>query len=311
MKTFFDKTLLILPAACLCTALLLTGCGRAGGSPANPSGYRDGGSRNGNTSGVAPGKNAPDGGSPGSSASKASKKIDNQFASAFKTVESNSLYDSIQVELWLSARSAIQNEASGADRSGSGGASGSSGPAASAGSSKMKELSDIRAGLVKRKGVHYTEVVSMTGFDVTYEYWIRDGKFKKAEADKVTIYDGKSYIQYDPAEKTGTRYDKDVNSGEVSLILNSMLPSLANSPYEQKEDVNINGFDCNVFYMDMEIMGMKGNTLYIDKKTGMLIKYAVGDEKEGISNTITKFETGGFDGSVFKIPAGIKLEDSK
>jgi hypothetical protein len=63
--------------------------------------------------------------------------------------------------------------------------------------------------------------------------------------------------------------------------------------------------------MDMEFMGIRGNKLYVDKATGLLVKNAYGDEKNGMATVVTKFDTGGFGDEVFAVPADIKIEDSK
>jgi len=79
------------------------------------------------------------------------------------------------------------------------------------------------------------------------------------------------------------------------------------SPYQQQEDAKIKGFDCYVFYMDIEMMGMKGNWLYVDKETGALVKNRYGEENGSMSITVTKLETGKFGDEAFEIPAKVKF----
>lgn len=288
MKKDTAKIALFLLAACLCMIFPLTGCSRIKNTS---EGLQTPSDNIGIKSDPAAGIDSESG--------TADAKADSRFAKSFKTVQNNPFFEDIQIELWLAANDAIKAEASGSSET------------KSADISPMKALSEIRSELVEKEGIHYTEVSSFMGFETKAKYWIRAGKFKKAEESKISVFDGKTYVEYDPIAKTGTRFKKELKSADITLIINSMVPSLSASPYKQQEDKNINGFECSVFFLDMEVLGMKGNTLFIDKQTGMLVKYLMGDDKKGMSNTIIQMEKGGFDSNIFTVPANIAIEDYK
>ena len=111
--------------------------------------------------------------------------------------------------------------------------------------------------------------------------------------------------------KSGNRYKKDAPLLKLEITNQSygMFPNLARVGYQQKEDQKFRAFDCSVFFLDMEIMGMKGSTLWVDKNTGALVKTVTGNEKDGMGTYIDMLETGGFGDEVFTVPADINLED--
>ena len=217
-----------------------------------------------------------------------------EFAAAFQPVASNPLQEDIRVELWLAAQNPPQ-----ATEPGQGS------------SAEMTLLNDKRKALIAGPGLHYIEENGAMGMTFATEYWVRGDRYKKVETDKVAIFDGKSYIEYDPAEKTGYRYTKEYMAAEIQLQFDGMLSSLAKASYERLDDQLVNDFSCAVFFMDIEVMGMKGNTLFVDQETGVLIKYLIGSEDDGFATVVTLLETGGFSDDVFMIPDDVVIEDWK
>lgn len=280
--------MLFILTAVLLAAALLTGCNSAGPAAAGASSansQRDLKSAPGGSAGLQP-----------ASSPAAADSAVSTFASAFKLVNKNPLNEDLSVALWLAASDARNA------------------PVATAGAAASNPLSDYVAkfkALVADKGVHYIDDALMK-----VEYWIKDGKFKKAdEYGTVDIFDGTSYVEYNTSKKTGTRYTKQEKADEINPILNGMLSTQENagSYYTQQKDQVFGKFNCAVFYMDVEMMGFKGVTLYVDKDTGLLVYYVVGDPKDKkhsmpVSN-VTSLTVGGFGDDVFTVPADITLTD--
>jgi outer membrane lipoprotein-sorting protein len=226
----------------------------------------------------------------------ASKSPTQVFGDAFKTVDKSPLNEDVQLVLWFAA------------------ANPETASPAQAASSALQKLVEKYQALVKDKGVHYTQVTSYMGMESSVEYWIKDGKFKKNEGGNVIVYDGKDYVKYNPAKKTGTRYSNDLMSADINITLEGLLSKLAASPYQQQKDAKYGKFDCTVFYMDMTVMGMKGSWLYVDKETGMLVNNQTGDPKDkknSMSVFVTKFEAGGFGDDVFVVPGDVVVTDDQ
>ena len=59
--------------------------------------------------------------------------------------------------------------------------------------------------------------------------------------------------------------------------------------------------------MDIEFMGMKSNWLYVDKKTGALVKNQYGKGKGGMSITLTMLDTGGVADDAFVPTQGVRF----
>lgn len=232
--------------------------------------------------------------------SASSKPIDSpaaKFSAAFKKLDKNPLNEDIQYALWLTATSKdIPKEGGGQSQT-----------------ANLVGLADKYKKLVDSQGVHYTEVNEAFGMNLESEYWLKNGKFKIVDSslNEVTVFDGEYYVKYNTDEKSGARYKKSSSliSADISIKSYGVLPNLAKAPYIEKEGQKFEAFNCSVFFMDMEVMGMKGNTLWVDKDTGMLVKNAVGDEKQGMVTHISKFEAGGFKDDVFTVPSDIKLKD--
>lgn len=241
------------------------------------------------TSGASSAKSTP---------TRAADKPADEFSAAFTRLDKNPLHEDIQYMLWLTATSKNSPSDNGSQPS----------------AALLVSLADKFKNLVDSQGVHYTEVSQMLGMELTTECWLKNGRFKKVDniLNEVTLFDGEFYIKYKMDEKSGTRYKKDNTLVKADIIVQSygMLPNLARSPYQQKEDEKFESFDCSVFFMDIEVMGMKGNTLWVDKNTGMLVKNTQGEGKNGMLTYVSKFETGGFNDEVFTVPDGIKLVDN-
>lgn len=214
------------------------------------------------------------------------------FTDAFMTVPENPLPGDLSWLLWMISQESPPEEAN-------------------------TELTPLQlaaakfAALIQEKGVHYEESTSFMGMDMRSEYWMQGGKLKKHDhmSDEVILLDGAWFYKYSPGSKTGVRLTPDHPDAVfvISMIKNSMLSALANSPYKQEEDAKESGYDCQVFYLDMEFMGMKGNWLYVDKTTGAMVKYQFGKDKDSMSTVLAKLETGTFGDEVFMVPENIKL----
>jgi len=221
-----------------------------------------------------------------------------EFSKAFTSVEKNPLNEDIQFALWLTATSESPD----------------SGDTVEISSAAITELVDKYKKLVDSRGIYYSEISEILGMKLTTECWLKNGKFKKVEIglQQVVVFDGKYYSKYDMDSKSGNRYKKDEPLIKFEIINQSygIFPNLARASYQQKEDQKFGAFDCSVFFLDMEVMGMKGSTLWVDKKTGMLVRNVTGDEKDGMVTYIDKLETGGFGDEVFTVPSEIKLTDN-
>lgn len=177
--------------------------------------------------------------------------------------------------------------------------------------SPLEQAAAMFDAIIRDQGVYYEEVTNFMGMDMKAEYWMKGDKFKKFDPmqDEVSLFDGTWFYQYTPAQKTGVRFSADdpQASLQVNAIKHYTLSQVASSPYEQQEDKVIKPFDCQVFYMDIDLMGMKGNWLYIDKETGALVKNQYGKEKGGMTITVTKLEVGALKEDVFEVPETIKI----
>ena len=220
-----------------------------------------------------------------------------EFSKAFSRVKKNPLNEDIQFALWLTATSEDSDPNNIVETS----------------SAAITELVDKYKKLVDSKGVHYTEVSEVLGMKLTSESWLKNGKFKIVDksSEQVTVFDGKYFSKYDMDSKSGNRYKKDSPLIKFEILNQpyGMFPNLARAAYQLKEDQKFGAFDCSVFFLDMEVMGMKGSTLWVDKNTGVLVKSVNGDEEDGIVTFIDMFETGGFGDEVFTVPSDINFED--
>lgn len=220
-----------------------------------------------------------------------------EFSNAFTRVEKNPLNEDIQFALWLTATTEDTD----------------SNKAAETSAAAITELVEKYKKLVDSKGVHYTEVSEALGMKMTSEYWLKNGKFKIVDIalKQVIVFDGTYYSKYDMESKSGSRYRKDEPMLKLEIINQSygMFPNLARASYQQKEDQKFGAFDCSVFFLDMEIMGMKGSTLWVDKNTGTLVKSVTGDAENGMVMFIDMLETGSFGDEVFTVPDDIDLTD--
>lgn len=165
--------------------------------------------------------------------------------------------------------------------------------------------------LVQEKGVYYEDFASFMGMDMKSEYWFKGNKIKKYDhlMDEVVLLDGEWFYKYSPGGKTGTRLSPEAPEAlaAITMIRSSLITATAVAPYEQLDDAKEGGYDCQVFYMDIEMMGMKGNWLYVDKATGVVVKNQFGEGEQGISTVLTKLETGTFGDEAFEIPAKVKI----
>lgn len=242
------------------------------------------------------------GSTPGKTTIKASSgSVDKsvaEFSNAFTKVQKSPLHEDIQFALWLTATSEDADPDNAAETS----------------SAAIKELVDKYKKLVDSEGVHYSETNEALGMKLITEYWLKNGKFKIVDVslEQVIVYDGKYYSKYSTDSKSGDRYKKDEPMLKLEITNQSygMFPNLARAGYQQIEDQNFGEFDCSVFFLDMEVMGMKGSTLWVDKNTGMLVKNVTGYEEDGLLTYINQLEVGGFGDEVFTIPADIDLIDN-
>ena len=218
------------------------------------------------------------------------------FAAAFQTVDRHPLDEAVRTVLWLAANAEGPDE-----------------PIASGGEA-LRQLADKYAAIVSSQGIHYVETSEALGMVLETEYWVKGGQFKKVELalGKATLFDGEYYIKYDIDEKKGTRFADSYAQAELTILTKGMIGSLAASPYQQQDDATVGGYDCSVFHMDMELLGMRGSTLYVDKQTGLLIKNQTGnpeDKGKSMAVVVERFEIGGFGDEVFAVPGDIALDD--
>ena len=177
--------------------------------------------------------------------------------------------------------------------------------------SPLAEAAAKFAALISGAGVHYEESSAFMGMDMKAEYWMKGDKIKKHDKmlDEFILFDGEWFYQWSAGEKTGTRMTPDSPQAEsaIMMIKSSSLSVLAGAPYQQQEDAKEGKYNCQVFYMDIEFMGMKGNWLYVDKETGALVKNQYGKGKSGMSITLTMLDTGGVGDDAFIPPKGVSF----
>ena len=215
-----------------------------------------------------------------------------RFFSAFTQVPENPLPGDLPYLLWLIAQE----------------------PPAEAPETGLSPLSQAAAkfaGLVNTEGVHYVESTSFMGMDMKAEYWLKGDKLKKHDRTmgEVTLFDGEWFYQYNADTKTGIRLAPDDPQAVSALMMlrNSTLSALAAAPYLQQEDAKEGGYDCQVFFMDIDMMGMKGNWLYVDKETGALVRNQYGEGKDGMSVVVSGLEVGSLGDEAFAVPSGVKI----
>ena len=147
------------------------------------------------------------------------------------------------------------------------------------------------------------------GMDIKSEYWMKGGSIRKTDdlTGETLLLHGGWLLKY--SGKTGTRVAQDDPSAayDVASLKNTMLSALASAPYERLEDEKVGKFDCEVYFLDVEIMGMKGNWLYVDKATGALVKNRFGEGKDAMVTELLRLEVGVEDGE-FEAPQGVKWE---
>lgn len=215
------------------------------------------------------------------------------FAAAFRTVEENPLHETIQYALWLAANNP---EA----------------PAAQPASSGLAALIDKYNALVEVTGVHYTEVKNAVGMQMEAEVWMKGGKFKVVDKfmNEVVVYDGTTYHKCKLEEKTGDKLPGDMMLGEIDQQLHGSVRSNSASAFQQAGDEKVGPFDCSVYYMEMNAMGITKVTAWVDKETGIVARYATEGEKlMTMDSTVTSLEVGGFGDEVFTLPEDIEWTD--
>ena len=177
--------------------------------------------------------------------------------------------------------------------------------------SPLAEAAAKFAALISGAGAHYEETTAFMGMDMKAEYWMKGDKIKKHDKmlDEFILFDGEWFYQWPAGEKAGTRMtpDSPQAASAILMIKNSSLSALANAPYQQQEDAKEGKYTCQVFFMDIEFMGMKGNWLYVDKETGALVKNQYGKGKGGMSITLTMLDTGGVADDAFLPPQGVSF----
>lgn len=165
--------------------------------------------------------------------------------------------------------------------------------------------------LIREKGVYYEESASFMGMDMRSEYWFKGDRIKKHDhlMDEVVLLDGEWFYKYSPGSQAGVRLAPgDLEAATaITMIRGSLLSAMASAPYQQLDDAEEGGYDCQVFYLDIEMMGMKGNWLYVDKATGALVKNQFGEGKQSMSTVLTKLETGTFGDEAFQVPGNVKI----
>lgn len=274
-----NRKFTILLIACLCSLLVLSACSGNTGSDVN-------------------GKPSADKASDGRS--KASIMAEQQFFSAFSEVKENPINADIVYALWFEAISAGEKPEETISEVYA--------------ESVMEELSQKYLKLVNEEGVHCIITTNSMEMSFTEERWVKDGKFKKIEPDseRITIFDGRYWTEYRTDTNVGVRYKKDDRqvAPKIQMEVEGQLTGFAAAPYQPTGEKEFNGYNCLTFFLEMEFMAMKGNTLWIDKDTGIIVKNSYG-EKEEMTIILTLLEKGGFGDDVFTIPAGIKIEDYK
>jgi hypothetical protein len=221
------------------------------------------------------------------------------FSSAFQLVSKSPLDTNLQHAMYLESRATA------------------AAPAQTAGSARaaISQLLQKYQGLASGPGLHYTDSALVMGFETQAEHWVKAGKFKKVDRglNTVTLFNGKEYIEYQLDTKKGKKLSKD-DPAAVSAIkmeVNGYLSMVVSSPYVQKEDAKVGKFDCAVFFMDVAMLGMKGNTLSVDKASGMLVQNVYGDPKDkqkSMVTTVLTLDSAGFGDEVFAVPADVKFE---
>jgi hypothetical protein len=297
------KKLSLLAAALVCTVLLVPGCTTGSGTGSSNITGSSAPAASGSAAKASPVASAQvQASAKASVASTAPASPVSQFAADFKTVDKNPLNETVQYVLWLAA-----NDPNAANTAAPGGTT-----------SELGKLIDKYAALVAGTGVHYKESSNLIGMETINEVWMKAGKFKVSTEImglvSVVLFDGENYVKYDVGEKKGTRFTKQDAAADITSQLNGRVPASSASAYQQQKDQKVGSYNCSVFFMDIEVMGMKGNTLFVDKDTGLLVEYLVGsakDKKNSMTITVTKFTKGGFGDDVFTVPAGITIEDYK
>lgn len=177
--------------------------------------------------------------------------------------------------------------------------------------SPLAEAAAKFTALISGAGAHYEESTAFMGMDMKAEYWMKGEKIKKHDKmlDEFILFDGEWFYQWPAGEKAGTRMTPDSPQASTAILMikNSSLSALASAPYQQQEDANEGKYNCQVFYMDIEFMGMKGNWLYVDKETGALVRNQYGKGKDGMSVTLTMLDTGGVGDDAFLPPQGVSF----
>ncbi len=225
-----------------------------------------------------------------------------EFSNEFSEVKGNPMGADIEFLLWDVATAPDDKESTG-DQMGA--------AAAQPSGTSLADLAEKYSQLLSSEGVHYVDKNNAFGMDLEMEYWIKEGKFKEYDKtlNRITLYDGKYYYIAELDEKTAKRFDKnDMGvTSDVDIKTKGVLSRMAYAGYTQEADQKVGEFDCCVYYLDMEVMGMKGSRLFVDKNTGMLVKNITGDEENGMTTIITEFQAGGFGDEVFKLPADITV----
>ena len=221
-----------------------------------------------------------------------------EFIAAFTTLDKNPLDVNLQYAMYLEAI-ATDN------------------PSQTSGTTSQSLLGPMVEkynALVNDKGLHYTDSMSAMGLELTAAHWVKAGKFKKVDSlNNVTMFDGTDYYEYNIDSKKGKKLPKEdpAAASALKVEVEGMLSILAASPLEQKKDAKVGKFNCYVFYMDVEIIGIMGNTIYVDKNTGMLVKNAYGDpkdKKKSMVTTVLTMDTTGFSDDVFAVPGDVAFE---
>ncbi|OGO80568.1 MAG: hypothetical protein A2Y21_06480 [Clostridiales bacterium GWC2_40_7] len=275
-----NRKYIVLLTACLCTLIVLSACSDNTGSAVNN------------------GKPSADKASDGRS--KADILAEQEFFSAFREVKENPINSDIVYALWFASISAEEKpeETSSEDSAGS----------------VMEELAQKYLKLVNGDGVHYIITTNSMEMSFTEERWVKNGKFKKIEPDskRITLFDGKYWIEYRTDTKEGLRYKKDDKqvAPRIKMETEGQLTGFAAAPYQPAGEKEFNGYNCLTFFLEMEFMDMKGNTLWIDKETGIIVKNAYGKNEE-MTMILTLLEKGGFGDDVFTVPSDVKIKDYK
>lgn len=224
------------------------------------------------------------------------------LSDAFNLVDAYPIQDDIGAELWLAAQAVIESYASGETVDTVSETNGTSETPFATYTNRYKEL-------VAQKGLHYVVEANYFGMTSTSEYWVKNNTCKKVEDDKVSIYSEVTYIEYIPSSKTGSILTQGMAPSDITAAIAGPLSPYLTINLEQIATEKVLGVDCLVYFMDVEIMGMKGMTLFVDEQTGILVKQIIGDEKTGFATTITQFDIDGFEDSLFEIPSDISLTD--